>query len=410
MKRRDWMLSMAALGVPATSFGRQQEVKAQDGFAVPGGPDDDFNPMGPFAPRVAPFAHVAGGRRMIAAVALSADGTRLAAAGLGEKGFRVWDAADGLERLDSHEPVGGTFALAFAPNGQQIASAGCWSRVPGDDKDPNVIRLQDPATGEGFRDLLGLRGYPKGLAWSRAGVVVALDTAETLRAWNVADGALRFTLKGPEGRWHGGGFRPGQSGFGVSADGRRAASLSTDGEVEGVVRPERTVNLWDGDAGTCRVLDAKVGPLRSVAMSPDGARVIVASTNKVLVVIDFATSRILESFGPGPDPVFGGIGPYFLAFSPDGAYFVFGKKDGVLQMYGNGAKLSYIDRVRGPRAFLRAVAFLPDRLRVVSGGIAEVGFYRDRNGAETWRYEPLWIWDVPYRRNPHGLDFQRLTP
>lgn len=307
--------------------------------------------------------------------------------------------------------MGPVQALTYNHDGTRLALVAARDFVkPGDKEEPTIIRISDASTGRGIQEFNGPQGNIKGLALTREGTVVALDTAETLLAWNVTDKVELFAIRGPAGRRQGWFFQPAQTGFAVSADGRHAASLSTDAEIEGIVRPERTVNLWDGDGKTCRVLDAKAGPLRSVGMSPDGARVIVASTNKQLLVIDFATGRVVESFFPGPDPGMGGIGPYFLAFSPDGAYFVIGKKDGVLQMYKNEKNLAYVDRARGPRAFIRAVAFLPDRLRVVSGGIAEFGFERHPNGAETWKYEPLWVWDVLYRRNPQGIDFQHPKP
>lgn len=374
----------------------------------PDGPDDDYSPMPPAYPRVKPHATIAWSGLRVQAVALSADGSFAATCVEGQKVFKVWDPADGRERITSALHPGPIHALAFYPDGTSIASTLSRGFIgPGDTGDPSSVRISDTKSGQGRRDLHGLDGYVKGLAISTDGLAVAIDTHEIVRAWKVMDGAEIYTLKGPMNRRHGGGFEAVQCGFNISADGYRAASLSTDASmstdaaVEGEVHPNHTVNLWDFHLGTCRVLNAKSGPLRSVALSPDGSRVLLASTDQHIMAFDFVSGRRVFSFYPSKAG--GGVGPYLLAFSPDGTRFVIGKKDGVLRMY-KSMEGRHVDTIRGPRTFIRAVAFLPDRLRVLSGGYAETGAKRRAGEAATMNYEPLWVWDAVYLRSTAGID------
>lgn len=144
------------------------------------------------------------------------------------------------------------------------------------------------------------------------------------------------------------------------------------------------------------MLDVKSGPLRSVAISSDGSIVLVATVDQRILAFDFASEQRIFAFYPGPG--IGGVGPYFLTFSPDGTRFVIGKRDGVLRMF-ESKHGRYIDSIRGPRTYIRAVAFLPDRLRILSGGYNEAGTVKQPNGAVDWKYEPLWVWDTEYRQD-----------
>ena len=406
MKRRDWLRSAAMLlAGDIALLGLPRALSAREEF--PDGPDDDYSPMPPSAPRLKPHASLVGGRHRVHALALSADGARIAVSEQQSRVFKVWDAVNGREQVTSGTYPGEIHALAFDPIGKSIASTvsnGYIMLGVGDKGDPPSIRISDVATAQKTRDLLGLEGYAKGLALTRSGLAVALDTHEVLRAWKISDGADVYSLNGPVNRIHGGGFEAVQSGFGVSDDGRRAASLSTDARrstdaaVEGEIHPEHTVNLWDAKLGTCRVLNAKAGPLRAVALSPDGSRVVVATTDQQIMAFDFVTEKRVFAFYAGYQMV-GGIGPYYLAFSPDGDRFVIGKKDGVLRMYDSDEG-RHLDTIRGPRTFIRAVAFLPDRLRVVSGGYNEAGSEKLKNGAVIMNYDPLWVWDAMYRGSP----------
>ncbi len=129
----------------------------------------------------------------------------------------------------------------------------------------------------------------------------------------------------------------------------------------------------------------------------------MASTNQKIKSFEFGTGLTRFDFFPGPN--LGGEGPFFLTYNPDGTRFILGMKDGGLRMYeSRKGKFQIADKTRGPRTYIRAVAFLEDRLRVVSGGILEVGVVKWPNGARTWKHEPLWVWDVMLKRFPDGTE------
>jgi WD40 repeat protein len=350
--------------------------------------------------RVAPHTTIAGNGQRVQAVAFSGDGRCLAVSQEGEKVFRVRDLPGGTERCVSQGHPGLVSALAFDHDGRHILSASSRGYVSAaQPRDPALIRVSDARSGRVVREFHGRDSLISRLASVRDGTSVALYDDEVLQGWNLADWSEVFSIRVDAKRRHRGGLEVNRSGFGVSDDGRHAVSVSTAREIGGT-GPERTVTLWDIGRKTSRVLNAEGGVVRSVAISPDGSCVLTATADCHVSMFEFDTGRRRFAFVPlnaGID-----TGPYLVAFDPEGSRFVTGKKDGLLRM-DESKQGRHIDTIRGPRTYVRSVAFLSDRLRVVSGGYAETGFTKQR-GVWVTNYEPLWVWDAVIDRAPDGRE------
>jgi WD40 repeat protein len=415
MRRREWLRLAATIGAAMETSRLRPAALAGPEFLdhpdVPDGPDDDPSPMPPASPRVAPIVAIEGDGGRVLAVAISPDGSRIVSAEEGRVSFKVCDAARGQERATSPAHPGPLLSLAFAPDGVHVASASATAdpepgggpgRPPeGGPAGLSSVRISNASSGRLVRDVGGFRGVTLALAMARGDSAVALGSDDLVHRWQGAVLQESFAPEGLGSRARGVRFGPAQSGFGVDVEGRRAASLNVGAQIEKFDRPEDFFSLWDAEAGTRRFLDADAGPLRSVAISPDGSRVLVGSAHQQILCFDFETGRRVFGFSPGP--MMGGEGPYLLAYSPDGSRFVLGKKDGILRMHEAGAG-RHVDSSRGPKAFIRAVAFLSDRLRVVSGGMAEARFKGVPAGGEPKRFEPLWVWDLVYLRMPGRME------
>jgi eukaryotic-like serine/threonine-protein kinase len=163
--------------------------------------------------------------------------------------IRLWDAATGklLQSLRT-PPEHGVNSLAFAPDGQMLASAGEDLRVT----------LWEVATGrELASNLVGHAAGIKSLAYSPDGKSIASGGRDgTVILWDVADPAhawLRHKLEGNAGAvWA----------VAYSPDGKTIASGNDDG----------TAKLWD--PATCRercTLVGHTGKVGTLAFSPDGS-------------------------------------------------------------------------------------------------------------------------------------------
>ena len=114
-------------------------------------------------------------------LALSADGTRLAAALGGRAGIRVWNATTGATLWADAGFTGPARMVAFEPRGERLAASGADGR----------LRVYD-AAGRKLAERVPLAdARPFGLAWSPDGGLIALGFEDRLRVEVLASADLR---------------------------------------------------------------------------------------------------------------------------------------------------------------------------------------------------------------------------
>jgi hypothetical protein len=198
-----------------------------------------------------------GHKEVVNALAFSADGERLASAGM-DGNVCLWDVAGArLERRwAAHKD--GVFALALSPDGKLVATGG--REAP--------IRLWDAATG---REVAKLEGHTKSvavLAFSPDGKTLASGSYDgTIRLWDVGKRSEIKVLRGHKER---------VTGLAFSRNGKVLASGGAAVfPVFGIEQGQGDfVRLWDVADGTeLRKFEARGS---AVALSPDGKTLAAA--------------------------------------------------------------------------------------------------------------------------------------
>ncbi len=196
---------------------------------------------------------------------------------------------------------------------------------------------------------------------------------EDLRGWewyrlrHISDQS-RMTLRG-----HGGWV----ASIAISPDGKRIISGSVD----------KTVKVWDSATGAeLMTLCGHSDKVWSVAFSPNGKRIVSGSDDKTIKIWDAATGVELMTLRGH------GRGISLVTFRPDGKCIVSGSADNTIKVW-NTANGAEVMTLRGHKFGVTSVAFSPDGKRIASGsGDKTIKIWDAATGAELMTIRGYGYW------------------
>jgi WD40 repeat protein/DNA-binding SARP family transcriptional activator len=235
---------------------------------------------------------ITGHTDLIHDLAFSPDGARLASGGL-DRMAKVWDTETGAELISLSGHHAAVQRLAFSPDGRRLATVSWDGSAKVWDLGPEREVLAMHSLGNSGR----VTYRPDGRR------ILAGRVDATASVWDSSTGEELFKLRGHTDRVLGTAFSP---------DGRLLATGSID----------TTVRLWDATTGSeLRVLTGHTGRSWGVAFTPDGSRLASVGHEGTLRFWDVATGQTVHVI-TGGEPL------TCVALSPDGLRVVAGAQSG----------------------------------------------------------------------------------
>ncbi len=352
VERRD-LLKLIPVGVPVHAIAPSADgrrIISGGGYALTHGKiDDDSLRSWETATGKQIGAPFEGHESLVLSIAFSGDGTRIVS-GSADHTVRLWNPDSGQAvgaPLAGHESA--VTSVAFSPDGKRIVSG----------SQDNTLRLWDVKSGE----VIGtpLQGHGTGVSsvafTSDGSRIVSGSLDRSVRWWDGRTGAAMGELVAAP--------LPVTS-LALSPDDRRIVSaMYTPGGSSDVFTPA-ILQVWDARTG--QPIGAPMGghtnPVRTVAFSPDGSRIISGSEDLTLRLWDASTGQPLGR------PLQGHSGSInSVAFSRDGTRIFSGGEDGTLRVWNADIDAPIGTVLETHSTWLSSVAFSPDSHRVAAGGL-----------------------------------------
>jgi len=257
------------------------------------------------AKTVKPIAPFSGFVNQVRALAFSADGKLLAAAGGNPAQFGELRILDVAQRRELHTIRGhrdNIFSVAFSPNGKLLATCSY-------DK---LIKLWDVATGTELKTLKDHTDAVFSVAFSPDGKLLASASADrTVKIWDVVTGVRLYTLSD-------------------SLDAVNTIAFHPSGKLLAGAGADRIIRIWEigvTEGRQVKSLIAHEDAINVIAFSPDGKMLATAGADKSLKFWDAAKLEELYSVERQSDWILS------LSFSPDGKRLAVGRYDGSIGFY-----------------------------------------------------------------------------
>ncbi|KAL5485795.1 hypothetical protein ACEPAI_6837 [Sanghuangporus weigelae] len=283
-------------------------------------------------------------------LAFSQDGKRVVS-GDRDRSIAVWDADNGrIIWGPFNEHTSYIMSVIFTPDGKRVISASF----------DNTIRIWDVGGTDAVSSVFEAHtGWVNSVAFSADGKCLASGSDDRtiriwgiIRIWDANSGKLRLVLE-PLG------MQLSETLLPVFPTSVTLLPVYTDGKR--IISGIGTICIWDAETGK-RVSGPRIENVISVALSPDGRRIVSASKYDTISIWDMDSGDLVLDWLKGhTDSI------YSLALSPDGKRFASGSLDKTIRIWNVDSG----ELVSGPfkthTSGVWSVAFSPNNKLLVSG-------------------------------------------